>query len=122
MKPIRSLGVVLCSLALVMATSLFAQTAQDGIAKVVNIKGNARFMATAGGTWQPLKSGAILKPGAIIQTAEHSFVDIVLNNADARTVPSAAPTPMNSGGGSSAQPAVTQDAIRLFENTVLGID
>jgi hypothetical protein len=121
MKQLRFLiGLVACSLALATGSTLLAQTAQDGIAKVVNIKGSARYMSSPGGTWQPLKIGVILKSGAVIQTAAGSYADLVLNNSEAKITASPMATSVSYGGYSQA--TATQDAVRLFENTVLGID
>src|ERR1043166_9259769 len=80
MKHTRYLALMVCGLALAMATTLVAQTPQDGFVKVVNLHGNARYMTAPGGTWQPIKIGLVLKPGAIVQTASGSYVDLVLNN------------------------------------------
>ena len=128
----KRIGALLCGLiALAMVTNLEAQNAQQGLAKVVNIKGSARYLAGASSTWQPLKNGAILKPGSIIQTASGSYVDIILNNPDASGAPLSAMSnpgaPASSGGtpppsGTAYQPKAEQDAIRIFENTVLGLD
>lgn len=119
MKQIRPLisGLIACGIAMAMITSAAAQTAQDGTVKVVNVKGSARYMMSANSTWQPLKVGTMLKPGAIVQTASGSFVDLVMNN----------PAVVESGGGSASDvayyhPKAEQDALRLFENTVLAID
>jgi hypothetical protein len=119
-------GLFACGIVFAMATTLTAQTVQQGSAKVVNIKGSARYMS-GDTTWHPLKAGAILKPGTIVQTASGSYVDLVLNNENARASGSAgisssesAPSAMNASY--HAQPVVEQDAVRIFENTVLGID
>src|SRR5437870_3973161 len=122
MKQIRffASGLVACVVVLT-ATALSAQTVQDGIAKVVNIKGSARYMTVAGNPWQPLKVGAVLKPGAIIQTAAKSSVDIILNNPEATAITGTPrPTPLGTVMGST--PAAQQDAVRIYENTVLGVD
>ena len=124
-RPVIS-GLVVCGIALAMVTSLSAQTAQQGIAKVVRIKGSARYMSSVGTAWQPLKLGAILKPGTVLQTASDSYIDLVLNNADAVGAPlapmSMSPAPADQSGGVSYQPKAEQDAVRIFENTVLSID
>ncbi|MFO1475418.1 MAG: FecR domain-containing protein [Verrucomicrobiota bacterium] len=133
MKQIRPFisGLVVCGIALAMAASAMAQSAQQGLAKVVTVKGSARYMTGVNTAWQPLKTGALLKPGAIIQTASGSYVDLVLNNPDAVGTPLSA---MSSGGssgpgagagggsGMAYQPKAEQDAVRVFENTVLSID
>jgi hypothetical protein len=58
---------VTCALAVAMVTSAVAQTAVEGAAKVIRIKGPARF-TTGNNVWQPLKVGTVLKPGALVQT------------------------------------------------------
>lgn len=116
-------------IALAMVTTLSAQTAQDGLAKVVSLKGAARFMAAAGADWKPIKVGMVLKPGAVIQTAGDSYVDVVLNNAKATQGLGSALSdePASISTSSSAaddnyRPKAVQDAIRIFENTVMSVD
>jgi len=116
-----------CTLAVAMVSTLTAQTAVDVSAKVVRIKGPARY-TSGNGVWQPLKVGAVLRSGTIVQTSTErdSFVDIVLGDAGA-----AMPTPVafkpsipnsRSSSGVSYQPASEQNVIRIWENTALGID
>ena len=131
MKNNRNLlkGLVACGIALAMVGSLAAQTPEQGAAKVVRMKGSARY-TTGGNVWQPLKLGAVLKPGAIIQTGldRGSYVDLVLGDGNAplpsspvtRPVGSANAVPPNAGGGGGAK--ADQNVVRLFENTVLGVD
>src|ERR1043166_4362049 len=84
---------VVCGLVLAMVTSVAAQTAVQSAAKVVRIKGNARF-STGNNVWQPLRVGALLKAGTVIQTAsEGSFVDLVLGNEEAAVPTAAAAAP-----------------------------
>jgi hypothetical protein len=124
MKQIRlmSRSLIACGIAFAMVTALTAQGAAEGLAKVVGIHGSARYMASANGTWQPLKNGTVLKPGAIIQTASRSSVDLVLNNPDAGPVFASGKAAGPPAAGMAYQPKVEQDAVRLFENTVLAID
>jgi hypothetical protein len=133
MKQIRSFlcGMVACGMVMAFATNLLAENAQQGSVKVINIKGSARYIAGPNTTWMPLHIGAILKPGTIIQTASDSYVDLALNNEQASGTPlsamsasgSSAPgSPPPPAPTSSYQPKAHQDAIRVFENTVLGID
>lgn len=119
MKHIRPFinGLVACSIALAMATSLAAQSVEQGTAKVVRIKGSARYMTPGSSMWQPLRNGAILKPGTVLQTASGSYVDLVLNNESATTAFSPSLTPI-----ASYRPMVNQNAIRVFQNTVLAIN
>ena len=118
-------------IALAMVTTVSAQTTQDGLVKVVSLKGAARFMAVAGADWKPIKVGLVLKPGAVIQTAADSYVDLVLNNSKATQglgsavsdEPAAMSTSSGAGGSDSGyRPKAVQDAIRIFENTVLSVD
>jgi hypothetical protein len=74
--------------------------------------------------------GAMLKPGTVIQTAADSYVDVVLNDREAAATGLASPDAASSASATSAttedmaqyQPKARQDAIRVFENSVLGID
>lgn len=123
MKQIRQLfsGILACSMVLA-ATSLQAQTSTQGSAKVVRMDGNARF-TTGNGVWQPLKVGAVLKPGSVIQTAGRSYVDIVLgDSAGFVATPRAASISMLSSDVAMAQPTAQQNMVRISENSVLGID
>lgn len=54
-----------------------AQTVKQGNAKVRQIRGSAKY-SVEGGVWVPLKQGATLKPGTLIQTAPESVVDLDL--------------------------------------------
>jgi hypothetical protein len=97
-----------------MVTSLAAQTVKEGKGTVVRIKGAARF-STGNSAWQPLKVGAVLGSGAVVQTALDSFVDIVFGEEEV------AP-PQPTVGEMLYQPAVEQNVVRVFEDSVLAID
>src|ERR1051326_2635312 len=115
-----------CLLAMGMVAGVAAQTPGPGAAKVVRIKGAARY-TTGNNVWLPLKTGALLKPGTLIQTSSQpgSYVDLVLGDGE---VPIARPTVMGAtAGGSDAKsrsytPNADQNIVRLFENTVLQVD
>ena len=110
----------MCGLVLAMVTSVAAQTAVQSAAKVVRIKGNARF-STGNNVWQPLRVGALLKAGTVIQTAsEGSFVDLVLGNEEAAVPTAAAAAPSYSR--SDIPTAGDQNIVRVFENSTLAID
>jgi len=128
MKRTRSLvnGLFACAIALAMVTSLAAQTT-EGAAKVIRIKGPARF-STGNNVWQPLKVGDVLKAGTVIQTSTeaNSYVDLALGDGST-PVPSAASssayTPSIATSSSSGyQPSSEQNIVRVFENSALGID
>lgn len=125
MKHIQSLinGFVVGGIALAMVATLSAQSV--GTAKVVRIKGSARY-ATVANQWQPLTVGAELRPGAVVQTGmeQGSYVDLVLTDGGSSSA-------VGSGTGVSPTlasdslvytPARAQNVVRLWENTVLGID
>jgi len=84
MKKIRSLvpGLVVVALALAFVSTAAAQT--QGAAKVVRIKGSARY-STGNNVWVPVKLGSVLKPGTVIQTGleRGAFVDLVLGDGEA---------------------------------------
>jgi len=101
-----------------MVSTLAAQTAEQGVATVVRLKGAARY-ATGSKAGQLLKVGDTIQPGSVIQTADKSRVDLVLG--EAASAASQRGTP-GAGEGLSYQPTVEQNVIRLWENTLLGID
>ena len=74
-------GKLFACVATLALTSLFAdlkaETVQQGSAKVRQIKGSARYSADSG-AWIPLKVGTTLHPGASVQTAPESIVDLDL--------------------------------------------
>src|SRR5438874_181451 len=120
MKQTRSLiiGLIAGAVALAMISTATAETA--GKAKVIRIKGSARY-TTGNNVWQPLKAGDLIKAGTVIQTSREKgdFVDIVLgdgNSPVASTGPNVIATPI------SYQPKSEQNFVRIWENSLLGID
>jgi hypothetical protein len=116
------------ALAFLLATAVTATADLDAMtkAKVVRIKGSARF-TTGTGSWQPLKVGDVLNSGSVIQTAADSRVDLVLGDPKATAanakvgLPFGSATPGGSGAGTGFS-KVDQDFVRLMENTVLSVD
>lgn len=125
MKYTRSFiyGVVSCGIALAMVSSALAQSG-EGSATVLRIKGSARY-TLGNNIWQPLKAGDVLRPGTVVQTDRESgsYVDLALGEGTAPVVaaPQVAAAPAK-GGSVRFQPATAQNTVRVFENTVLGID
>ena len=116
------------SLALVVSAD--AQTSKQRTGKVVRIKGAARY-STGNNVWQPLKVGSILKSGYIVQTAQDSYTDIVLNEeASVPPAPAGIPSKTPSASSSSASPSpssaagrsVDQDVVRILPDSVLSFD
>jgi hypothetical protein len=110
------------AVALAMVSNLNAQTPKERTAKVVRVKGGARY-STGNNIWQPLEVGTLLKAGVILQTAADSFVDIVLGDSGS----AASPGMMSSGHSpgsvsSSYRTAAEQDVVRVFADSVLAID
>jgi hypothetical protein len=126
MKNTRSLvnSLLACAIACAMVSTV---AAQDGGAKVVRIKGPARY-STGNNVWQPLKAGMVLKPGSVIQTGTESgsFVDLVLGDVNApipQTAVAYRPHIPNSMSTSMAyRPSAEQNVVRVWENSALGID
>src|SRR5947207_9917358 len=125
MKQIRSLvtGLVACALALAMISTANAQAAgqgKPGRAKVIRMKGHARY-TTGNNVWQPLKVGDIIKPGTVIQTSngKGDFVDLALGDGTG-TVATTDPNPIYSP--ISYQPKADQNFVRVWENSLLGLD
>jgi hypothetical protein len=117
MKNIQRLSklMVFAGIALAMVASAAAQQMGQGSAKVVRIKGSARY-ATENNVWQPLKVGDVLQPGSIVQTADKSRVDIVLGE------PTAVANEPGWGETVSYSPVAEQNFVRVWENSVLAID
>jgi hypothetical protein len=113
-----------------MVSNLAAQNVSQRTAKVVRIAGDARY-TTGNNQWKPLHVGDVLRPGTVIQTGldSGSYVDLVLGVGEG---PLPTPTPMKtslrspSGAGGATtvnyQPIATQDFVRIWENSALGID
>lgn len=124
MKQTRNLinGLVACGIALAMVSTLAAQTI-EGAAKVVRMKGAARF-STGNNNWQPLRVGDVLKPGTVVQTSkdDKSFVDLVLGDGNASVAALATYKPSVATAAMAYQPTVDQNVVRIFANSALGID
>jgi len=129
MKQNRNLinSLIGCAFALALVTTAAAQGAMDGAAKVVRVKGPARF-TTGNNVWQPLHAGDVLHPGTVIQTSteEGSFVDLVLGDGHA-----AVPQPVIyrpgvpdsiASSNVSFRPSAEQNVVRIWANSAMGID
>lgn len=125
-KPLIWLVAAVLTLTLASAN---AESGKERTGKVVRIKGDARY-STGNKIWQPLKVGAIIKSGNVVQTAPNSFVDIVLNQEDSATAvaiqpistsPSAA-SASSGGGGAGVLPSPDQDVVRVLDDTYLVFD
>lgn len=115
-----------CGIALALVSTALAQ-GMDGAAKVVRVKGPARF-TTGNNVWQPLRVGDVLRAGTVVQTSteEGSYVDIVVGDANAAvpqpvTYKPSIPNSMASSG-MSFHPSAEQNVIRIWANSALGID
>lgn len=127
MKQIRSLVRALLGSVVVFAlTATLSAQAEEGSIKVVNLKGRARYTMGTSGEWKDIKVGTVLRPGTIIQTASDSYVDVVLNNTKATQGLSSAlssdVTEVSTSSGTTGKAKVVQDAVRVFENTVISFD
>lgn len=122
MKEIRSLlnGLVVCGIALAMAYNVAAQGVTQGTAKVVRVKGSARY-SLGNDVWENLKVGTVLRAGSVIQTEDQkgSFVDLVLGDSEAGT--SGGPS-QTARSGMIYQPTSTQNIVRLAAGSILNID
>jgi FecR protein len=130
MKHTRSFltRLVLCGTAISMASALVAGAAQEGVAKVLRIKGSARY-SLGNNNWLPLNPGDILRPGTLIQTgqAEGTYVDLALMREGATAPATVSRTMVGHLGFSAAgmvryHPVAEQNTIRIWENSLVGID
>ncbi len=121
-------GLVASAVALAMICTVTAQTAADGSVTVVKVKGPARY-TTGNNVWQPLKAGVVLKAGTIVQTSTESgsYADLAFGDGNGAVVAGPAelkytPSIPNSLNKPGYQPSAEGNAVRLWENTALGID
>ncbi len=119
-------GLIASAIALAMISTLAAQTAVDGTAKVIRVKGPARY-TTGNNVWQSVKAGTVLRAGTIVQTSteQGSYVDIALGDGATVALPSAAkfnPYIPRSMNGSGYTPSAELNVVHMSENTALGID
>ncbi len=127
MKNIRSLvqGLVAGALALAFVSTAAAQTPTQGAAKVVRIKGSARY-STGNNVWVPVKLGSVLRPGTVIQTGleRGAFVDLVLGDGEAPVAGGGSGAGGGAGGGDAMfyQPSSEQNIVRVTGNSILAID
>ena len=133
MKHIQTLlTMAVGGLVLAFASSAVAQTVKPCLVTIVRIQGQARY-SMGDNNWHPLIVGKILRSGAIIQSAVNSSVDLVLSGnpilmPQALTSPDTTPVAMgpaddpNVRGYVAYQPAVEQNVIRMFGNSVLAVD
>jgi hypothetical protein len=113
---------------LALATDAGAQTFKPSVVTVARIKGEARY-SLGDNQWHPLVVGKVLGAGTVIQTAADSVVDLVLSG-NGEPLPQARPTPDSISyardsevrGMVTYRPTVAQNVIRMWGDTVLGID
>jgi hypothetical protein len=118
MRQIRNFVIGLASVLTLTCISASAQSS-DGIAKVVGMKGDARYFVAGDSTPHDVKVGLIMRPGVTIQTAsgDDNYVDLVLNNSSASEAPAGSPSEI-----AHWQPKAEQDGIRILGNTILAVD
>lgn len=121
MKMTRNFAGALAAMSLIgFVGGALAQSAGQGSATVLRVSGDARY-STGDNQWHTLREGDIVQPGTVLQTASKSSVDIVLYNEFVSLGQQAlggAPTSLNFHPGGEA----TVNVVRLYENTVLGVD
>ncbi len=116
-------SLIASAVALAMISTVTAETAgqgKQGRAKVIRMKGHARYTA-GNNVWQPLKVGDVIKPGTVIQTSKEQgdFVDLALGDG---TGPIASTDPTAIAAPISYQPKTEQNFVRIWENSLLGVD
>lgn len=117
----------LLTCALTLGASARAQGTQERTAKVISVKGDARYH-TGDGKWQPLTLKTVLAPGCVVQTADGSMADLLLDGklrSEPATAAAGAGYLLPSGRNYSPPPlppSRTASIVRLQPNTVLAID
>lgn len=120
------------ALALAMAM-LTMQASADNVPQVVQVlkvRGSARY-STDNKTWQKLNEGDVLEPGAVIQTATHSIVDIEMTDRANAAVTgyksvsdtgNASPYAPPASGAAYTPEEPKANVVRIFESSVLAVD
>ena len=115
-----------CAIALALVSTAVAQ-GMDGAAKVVRVKGPARY-TTGNNVWQPIRAGDVLRAGTVVQTSteEGSYVDLVLGDGHAAlpqevTFKPGIPNSL-AGTGMAFRPSSEQNVVRIWANSAMGID
>jgi hypothetical protein len=125
MKNTRSLisSLLVCGVAFATVSTLSAQTTKEEVVKVVRVRGAARCQA-AGGTWQELRVGAVVKPGSVIQSGleANSYVDIVVGSGAGPLPSFGSPDYRKFSPTAHYSSQTKQTVLHLFANTVLGVD
>ena len=118
MKETRSLlnSLIACGVALAMASTLAAQSADQSAAKVVRLKGGARYKI-GNSEWQPLKLGDVLRTGTVDSNRGQIAGWILLMGEASAPVARPVPSEML-----SYQPTAEQNMVRVWENTLMGVD
>jgi hypothetical protein len=123
MKKTRNLidSLLVCGVALAMVSTLSARTTGEQGARVVRIQGAARCQV-AGGTWQDLQLGSVIKAGSVIQSGIDggSYVDVALGGGVYPSQVFGALEYRNIFSRYTVQTKPT--VIHLYANTVLGVD
>ncbi|MGO9203732.1 MAG: FecR domain-containing protein [Limisphaerales bacterium] len=117
-------GLLVCGVAFAMVSTLSAQTTMEQLAKVVRMKGVAHCQV-AGGGWQDIRVGTILRPGAVIQTGLEggSYVDVALGRGGVGSFPAFGSLDYRKYSPAARYSvAVRQTVVRLYPNTVVGLD
>jgi hypothetical protein len=108
---------MVCGVALAMVSTLAAQSDSQVSAKVVRIKGSARYKV-GNEPWQTLKQGDVINQGTVIETGmDNSQVDLALGAGGG-----AAPSAPIMGTVMSHQATSDQNMIRIWQNSRLAID
>src|SRR5579859_5457811 len=90
------------------------------------IKGNARYSSDSR-TWHVLKKGDVLMPGTLVQTAEKSYVDLVMGDKKSSGIstvsnPGGSGAGAGGGGGGGGGAGLRSNIVRVMENSFLGVD
>jgi hypothetical protein len=108
--------------AMMSANHLFAESVSQ-VVTVIKVDGHAQYSTDNSKTWQTLKKGDVLKPGAVVRTANKSAVDIMLGERTSSNFLIPASTKSTSASSSLTMPDEEKaNVVRIFQSTVLGID
>jgi FecR protein len=108
-------SLLVCGVALAAVATMAADNVVQVTARVVRIRGDARYKVGAG-AWQTLKQGDELGAGTIIETGVNSRIDLMMGEG---APPTARPVV---GEVLTYAPAAEQNMVRIWENSRMAID
>jgi hypothetical protein len=115
----RRLSVVLTAFFTIHLAIVAAAAEVPQAIHIIQVKGQARYSSDYK-KWQQLKAGDVIGPGALLQTAEKSTVDLFVS--DRELPPGPTPAALDASAKAPLAGPQRENVMHLTANSVLGID